>query len=213
MPRRLVLVQALAVVAALVAGGCASDQIDSLPPAPPLPPTTTTIDETPDLSGFEMARAPGRTTTTSVALGPGGSSLVGTVTTPEGPVVGATVSVERLVGDVVASADLRTGADGTWGLADIRGGRYRVRAWKPAPDNLALTSPEIFFLGAGEARVVNMAVGRFQGVAVNAAIAPTPPFLNEVTRLAVQITDRGVDERGVVRAFAVPRVAIEVFGT
>ena len=55
-----------------------------------------------DLSGVKMAGVPGKTTTT-IALGPGGATLNGTVAGPDGAVGGATIHVERLVGDAVAS--------------------------------------------------------------------------------------------------------------
>ena len=60
-----------------------------------------------------------------------------------------------------------------------------VRAWR-APD-LTLTRPQLFFLGATDTRVVTLALEQVQGVGVTAAVAPSPPFLDEPTGLAVTV--------------------------
>lgn len=199
-----------AVALALVAAGCQAKAIEPLPPAPKVPETTTTT--VTDYSGVGLAGVPGRTTTT-IAMGPGKATLEGTVTGPDGPVPGAVVHAERLVGDAAATLDVLTGADGRYVIPNVLGGRYRLRAWKTAPDNLALLEPQVFFLEGAEKKPANLAVTRYQGVSVTAAIAPDPPLIEAPSNLIVQVVDRAVDPGGIVRSTPLPDVRAELFGT
>jgi hypothetical protein len=197
----------LLVLVVLGAGACVSGSGEQLPPPPNIPTTTTTA--VPDLSGVGLPPVPGKTTTT-IAIGPGRATMGGTVVGPDGPVPGAVVHAERLVGESVAAVDVLTNADGTWQIKDVLGGRYRVRAWR-VPD-LALTQPQVFFLDGAEKKALNLSLARHQGMAATAAIAPNPPVVGSPANLVVQVTVRGVDERGVVRATPVSGVPIELFG-
>lgn len=200
----------LAVVAALVAlGGCQARAIEPLPPAPKVPaPTTTTVI---DYSGVGLAAVAGRTTTT-VGIGPGKATMGGVVNGPQGPVPGAVVRAERLVGEASATVDIVTGPDGRFELPAILGGRYRVRAWKPAPDNLALVEPQVFFLEGSEKKQLTLTVTLYQGVSATAAIAPDPPLINSPSNLVVLVVNRSVDPAGIVRSAPVPSVRAELFG-
>ena len=198
------------VALALLAAGCQAKAVEPLPPAPKVPETTTTT--VVDYSGVGLAGVPGRTTTT-IAMGPGRATLEGTVTGPDGPVAGAVVHAERLVGDAAATVDVLTGADGRYVIPKIFGGRYRLRAWKAAPDNLALVEPQVFFLEGSEKKATNLAVTRYQGVSVTAAIAPDPPLIEAPSNLVVQVVDRAVDPGGIVRSNPLPDVRAELFGT
>ena len=201
---------ACAVALALLGAGCAAKAVEPLPPAPKVPETTTTT--VIDTSGVGLAGVPGRTTTT-VAMGPGKATLEGTVTGPDGPVPGAVVHAERLVGDAAATLDVLTGADGRYVIPNVFGGRYRLRAWKAAPDNLALVEPQVFFLEGSEKKAANLTVNRYQGVSVTAAIAPDPPLIESPSNLVVQVVDRAVDPGGIVRSAPLPDVRAELFGT
>ena len=201
---------AAVVALALLAAGCEAKAVEPLPPAPKVPETTTTT--VVDYSGVALAGVPGRTTTT-VAMGPGRATLEGTVTGPEGPVPGAVVHAERLVGDAAATLDVLTGADGRYVIPAVLGGRYRLRAWKAAPDNLALVEPQVFFLEGAEKKAMNIALTRYQGISVTAAIAPDPPRIEAPSNLVVQVVDRAVDPGGIVRSTPVPDVRAELFGT
>jgi hypothetical protein len=172
--------------------------------------TTTTAEV--DTSGINLAGVPGRTTTT-VAMGPGKATLEGGVAGPDGPVPGAVVHAERLVGDAVATIDVVTGDDGRFSIPNVFGGRYRLRAWKASPDDLALVEPQVFFLEGSEKKTLNLSVNRYAGVSVTAAIAPDPPLINEPSSLVVQVVDRAVDANGVVRSVPHPDVRAELFGT
>ncbi|HVM08049.1 MAG TPA: carboxypeptidase-like regulatory domain-containing protein [Acidimicrobiales bacterium] len=206
--RRWVGVAALLALA-LVASGCTKGEVEALPPAPSLPATTTTLAV--DLSGIALAGVGGRTTTT-IAMQPGQATISGTVVGPEGPVPGAVVRAERVVGDASGSIDILSGADGTFAFTTMVGGRYRVRAWKPAPDNLALTDPEVFFLEAKESKVLALTVRPYRGVSVSSDMAPNPPPIGEPVNLVIQVVDQVVDGQGIVRGVPVAGSRVELFG-
>ena len=193
----------------LLMAACTRGAVDELPAPPTTGPTTSTTAR-PDLSGVVLADVPG-TTTTTVVLTPGEASLQGVVTGPDGLVAGATVLIERLVGDGAGAATLVTGADGKWTAPNILGGRYRVRAWR-APD-LALTTPLSFFLENKESRDTDLKVESYSGVVVTSAVAPSPPVVEEPVRVVVRAYTRSVDEQGIVRNQALPSVQLELIGS
>jgi hypothetical protein len=201
---------AVAAASLLTGAACQPKTVEPLPPAPKVPATTTTTIV--DTSGVNLAGVPGRTTTT-VVMGPGRATLEGSVGGPDGPVPGAVVHAERLVGDAVATIDVLTGDDGRFSIPNVFGGRYRLRAWKASPDDLALVQPQVFFLEGSEKKAVNLALNRYQGVTVTAAIAPDPPLINAPSNLVVQVVDRTVDANGIVRSVPTPDVRAELFGT
>lgn len=206
---RRVLVIAVVLSAFAGAVACTGGGVKPLP-APPTTraiPTTTAV---PDLTGVMLREVPGRTTTT-VALTPGKATINGSVAGPEGPVPGAVVRAERLVGESRASVDIATAADGTFVLPTLKGGRWRVRTFR-APD-LALVKPEVFFLGEGETKTLNLRVERYTGVGAASALAPDPPVVGEPANLVVQVTLQSVDANGVVRGVPVPGVRAELVGS
>lgn len=207
-PRRPLLVAIGALV--VLTGACQARAVPPLPPPPSVPATTTT--SIVDYSAVGLARVGGRTTTT-VGMGPGRATLQGVVNGPDGPVPGAVVHAERLVADAVATMDILTGADGRFAMPAIFGGRYRLRAWKQAPDNLALAEPQVFYLEGSEKKDVALTVSRYQGVSVTAAIAPDPPLIDAPSNLVVQAVDRSVGGDGVVRSAPLPGIRAELFGT
>ncbi len=101
--------------ATALAVACSGGHIVVVPPPPPLR-AITTAGTVPDLGVVAVPGAPGKVTTTAVPLAPGAATLAGQVTGPDGPVGGATVRIERLVGDQVGQLDILTAADGTWQL-------------------------------------------------------------------------------------------------
>jgi hypothetical protein len=136
-------------------------------------------------------------TTPPLKIGPGTASLNGSVLGPSGPVAGATVEADRLVGDQVATAKATTAADGSWTIGSILGGRYRVRAWQQP--SLAVTTPQIFFLGGSESRSLSIQLTSFTGPNVAAAIAPGTPMVDQPANLVVQVTNPTVGADGVLR--------------
>ena len=186
---------------------------EALPPTTTttsLPTTTTTL---PDLSQIALSTVPSKPTRAAnkVVMGPGGATIGGIVMGPEGPVADAVVHVERLVDNSAAATDVRTLADGTWSLPGILGGRLRVRAWRP-PD-LAMIQAEVFFLAATEIRTTELRLERFAGPFPAATVAPTPPRVGQPATLVVQVTNRSVDAKGVVRAVPIPGVRMELTDT
>src|SRR5437763_11830013 len=91
--------------------GEVSEGVSTLPTST-LPPTTA------------LGR-PRTTTTVSADIVGGQARIQGTVQGPQGPVQGATVRVERIVGSQTAATDLSTEPGGGFNLGDIRGGIYR----------------------------------------------------------------------------------------
>ena len=181
----------------MVAACMPGDEFDPLPVPDALPaPSSTTTSVPIDYSGVALAAVAGTTTTTEVVIGPGRLTLAGRVDGPDGPVAGATVRVERLVGDSKATVDVVTDEGGGWNLAGVLGGRYRIRGWR-VPD-LAGIEPQILFVpGEGTSEVV-LAVERFGGTVVETAMAPTPPVVGQRTSLRVRVSQRSVDSDGVV---------------
>ncbi|HEX7165611.1 MAG TPA: carboxypeptidase-like regulatory domain-containing protein [Acidimicrobiales bacterium] len=194
---------------ALVGAACTKGAVAPLPPAPSVPQTTSTT--VVDLSGIALKPVPGRTTTT-IAIQPGTATISGTVVGPNGPVPQATVRAERLVGDGAGSVDIVAAPDGRFSFIGILGGRYRLRAWKQAPDNLALVTPEVFFLDAKESKTMTLTLTLYQGVGITSDIAPKPPVLRESANLVVQVVDRTVDEQGIVRGTPLAGARVELFG-
>jgi hypothetical protein len=140
--------------------------------------------------------APGVTTTTAPAIGPGQASLDGTVTGPSGPVGGATVEIDRFVGYVYASARTTTAANGSWSFRNIAGGDYRVRAWQ-APD-LDMQTPQTVFLAAGQPLGVPLQLASFQSQQMEVAINPANPVTGRPANLVIQVTNPNIDAYGVL---------------
>ncbi len=184
----------LLVVVLTVAGCTSAEDPDSAAPVTlettTLPPTTsTTVRATTSTTG-----PPRTTTTTIVTLGPGDATIGGTVTGPAGPVDGATVRVERLVGRSVATADVTTSAGGLWQMASILGGSYRVRAFKP-PD-LAQSQIEAFFLAASERKTIDFKLPAAGGERITAVVNPNPPRVDQPATITITVGTGRVDDQG-----------------
>jgi hypothetical protein len=184
---------------ALVAVGCTTPKPAAAPvTAPPtevattVPPSTTSTTGKPTTTTSTIART---TVTTALTVGPGNAFLSGTVTGPQGPVDGATVHVERLVGKAVATADVVTTGGGSWQLSSVLGGSYRVRAFKP-PD-LAQSDVQTFFLAANDRKVVDFTLtGGAGGDRITAVISPSPLRVDQVGTLTVTVGIARVDDQG-----------------
>ncbi len=164
-----------------------------------VPPSSSTTTSVPlDLSGVTQPSVAGESTTTAPRIGPGAASITGTVLAPGGPVAGATVEADRVVDGATVATQTTTGADGSFAFAGVYGGVWRVRAWQ-AP-TLALTTPDVFFLGTTEDQVLTLTLTAFGQTAVRGAITPARPDVGGLVNLEVQVTDPTVDSSGVVRA-------------
>lgn len=190
---------------------CSGRDYEVLPPPPTtiaLPTTTTS----PDLSKVALRAVSGKKPSV-VPVTPGDATINGVVNGPNGAVGGAVVHIERLVGDAVGSLDVLANPDGTFAVPGVIGGRYRVRAFKPAPDNLALVKPDVFFLAAKETHQSTLNLEVFAGLNATAAVAPVPPVVGDPTNVVVQVTERSVDDKGIVRAVPAPDIPVELFAT
>jgi hypothetical protein len=176
-------------------------------PNPPPGAATTEPPPPPDLTGVSLPAVAGQATTT-LAMTPGTATLSGTVVGPNGPVPAAVVRAERLVGSSFGRIDTAVQPDGTWTIPGVKGGLYRVRAWR-APD-LALTTPQVFFVASTDNKSLTLQLTQYAGTHVTAAVAPNPPVLNQPLNLAVQLTTEAVDNQGVVRSQGMPAAAIQL---
>jgi hypothetical protein len=192
--------------ATVLMAACTSGDADSPAPAPGDVSTTST--SVVDRSGIVLPGVAGATTSTVIERGT--TQLTGSVQGPEGLVVGATVRIERLVAGREVRADVLTGPDGRFVLADVPGGRYRVRAFL-AP-GLAQLQPEALFLEAGEQYDFALTVVPQSGLIAMADVAPKPPTLAGAVNVVVQLSSRVVDLDGVVRATPVVGVQVELSG-
>jgi Carboxypeptidase regulatory-like domain len=184
---------------AVALAACGGVQRLSYPtPAPTVTPGVTTVPTlAANLAAVPETPVAGAPTSAAPMIGPGQASLNGTVIGPNGPVGGATVEADRLVGDQVATVKTTTAADGSWNLSSVLGGRYRVRAWQQP--SLALTTPQIFFLAGTESHTLTLQLTAFTGPVVASAFAPADPVVGQSDNLVIQVTNPTVGSDGVVR--------------
>jgi hypothetical protein len=76
-----------------------------------------------------------------------------------------------------------------------------------------MAAPEIFFLGGGENRTLNLGLQSFSGPVVTSAIAPNPPVVSQPANLVVDVSNRTVDAQGVGRANPAPGVSAQLSGS
>jgi len=89
----------------------------------PPPPTTvgriTTAPEASDYTGVALDAVPGKVPVEEVKVLGGDATLTGIVLGPDGPVGGATIRLERFVGDAMGRLDITANADGTWAAPQL----------------------------------------------------------------------------------------------
>lgn len=195
------------VVALVLAASACSSSSNGLPPPSSTSstvPVPTTVEQ--DLSAVALDTVPGNTTTTLLATGT--VVLSGTVTGPDGPVVGAVVRVERLVGSGVQVVDVVSGPDGTWTAERLPGGRVRVRAFL-AP-TLVTPEPALLYVADGSKERVDLAVEEHSGRTAVAGTTPAQPMVGRSLNLAVRVVDRFVDDAGIGRSTPVGGLAVRV---
>lgn len=194
---RVLVVLVAGVAGALVVSGCGG-AVQSLSfPTPPPTAAAAVVAPPADYSGVSQLPVSGATTTTVPAIGPGGATIDGTIIGPSGPVVGATVEADRLVNGVSATTQATTAGDGSFTIARILGGIYRVRAWQ-AP-MLSVPTPDVFFLGGTQTQAVNLTLQPYAGVQVSSSMAPNPVVVGGDANLVVSVTQQTVGTDGVVR--------------
>ncbi len=200
----------MAVLVLVAAGACRGSGDEATPTtvAVTVPPTEAPTTVPPTTTLVTVPGKPRSVTTLSSALGPGTVTLGGTVAGPEGPVTGATVRVERLVGDEVAATNVTSGPGGQWTLPSVNGGRYRLRAWH-SPE-LAMLRPTLVFVEASENKTINLTMARYGEGSAVANFAPGPPTADKPAALVVTISNGTIDGEGVLHASPRPGVTVQL---
>jgi len=99
----------------LAVGACSGSKERRFIPAPPVSVASiTTAPPGSDFTGVPLAPVEGRVPAEKVEVLGGEAILAGIILGPDGPVGGATVRLERFVGDAVGKIDVTSNGDGTW---------------------------------------------------------------------------------------------------
>ncbi len=203
----------LGTAAAVVVAGC-GPQVGrlSIPAPPPSRPVATTAPpSTVDGAAVSLPTVPGVTTTTAPGLGPGGATVTGTVSGPGGPVTGATVLVQRVVGDRAASTEVATAANGRFTVAGVLGGLYRLRAWDPP--HLTMLQAVLRWVPDGTTQAVELTLASFgTALAVTASFDPDPPVVGRPVTVAVLVRRPTVTAGGSVSDVPVTGFRVRLFG-
>jgi hypothetical protein len=126
----------------------------------------------------------------------GTARLGGVVVGPDGPVIGATVRVERHTRDGVASLDLVTDETGTWEATSILGGRYRIRAWLTG--ELTMPGSQVMFMVEGSSATVDLEIGPVDPGPHLSFTYRGDLYLGSTGLVAASVTTRAVDDNGII---------------
>lgn len=154
------------------------------------------VDPAPDTRDATIGLTVHPRPSTALTMSGGSSLLSGTVTGPNGAVAGASVRIERAVGDGLAVAELVTDDLGAYTLPAILGGRYRIRAWLGG--SFTTTTSEVLFLDAGEARTVDVVVAQVETQPQLGFTHRGDIFVGLTGSVAVSVTTRSVGADGLV---------------
>ncbi len=164
-----------------------------------------------DTRGVVIPPFPGRPgSTTAVAVKGGQAAIGGVVTGPDGaPVAGATVQLERFVGDRAGTLRTTTGTDGRYLVPDAQGGRYRVRAW--LQPTLTTTEPLVDFV-AHDASVhdINFALQAFEGHRLDLTFDRESWGVDDVGLVRATLGRQAVNDEGIVVNQGMPGVQLRL---
>lgn len=226
LPRRRRFAVAVVLAAVVVAGvvGCTGDDggdesADPTAPSLSLPElqaddvSVVTLPEgfvQPDTRGVRIAPVVGRPRggPPPLPVYGGAASLSGTVVGPDGPVDGATVRVERWVGNRSGSVNVATGGGGRFSARGLLGGRYRVRAW--LPPNLTATQSQVAFLAQDGSASMTVELERFEGVRLQASADVAAFNVDDTVRVRALYTQVVVGDDGIVVGEPVGGAAISL---
>ena len=127
----------------------------------------------------------------------GGASLSGLVVGPDGPVAGASVLIERVVGDRTGSLALSSGGDGRYSVSGIHGGKYRIRAWQ-TPSLASRTSSLVYLNDFDGSADVEVPVERFTGKTMQIGLDISALNVGDTAHVRVLLTDQVVNDSGIV---------------
>ena len=144
-----------------------------------------------------------------LAIDGGDAKLHGRVVAPEDKVEGTIVRLERFVGEDFGVLDIPVKKDGTWEAKDIRGGRYRVRAFKRP--HLATTEPQAIFVAAdhGEGNV-DLTMERHEGWLLQGAVDVPEAHVGEKLTLRTLLLIEDVGDDGIVRGKGIPAAEVQM---
>ena len=198
-------------VLAMLAAACSDPEKTATPDITAVPETTApTTTTTPRPTTTVTTLRPTTTVSTLLQLGPGDASIGGTVLGPGGPIDGATVRIERLVGKNVASTDVTTSGGGSWQLGSILGGSYRVRAFRPP--EFGQSPVEAFFLAANDRKTLDLRLPVIGGERIVATVSPNPPRVDQGAQVSIQGGTGRVDDQGRPSIAPRPGVVLTLVG-
>lgn len=198
-------------VGLLAATGCSRQAKVTYPVVPTtlVLRSTTTTTLGPDRSKLTLPTIDVPATTTTIGFRRGTASVEGVVRGPDGPVAGAKVRIERLVGSQTAVRIVGTDGQGRYVLSGVELGRLRVRAWRP-PD-LAMMSDELLFASKGTSR--DLELTGFGRTEVQWAMAPATPFVGRKVNVVIQVSTRVVGSDGLITIEPLSGVGVSIFPT
>ncbi len=150
-----------------------------------------------DNRGVVLRGIPGEVAPLPVELTGGNSSVRGVVIGPGGGAVsGATVRIERFVGEQLAATEVVTGPTGAFTVANVPGGRYRVRAWR-AP-TLAQFGSQVTFVQDGQAQDFKLEVNAPGGREVSFDWSSSGWIVGNQPTISATVTAPFVTDKGQV---------------
>ncbi len=138
----------------------------------------------------------------SLAVRGGGARLSGTVIGPDGPVGGATVRLERFVGDAFGREDIATNGEGRWAIDGLIGGRYRVRAWA-RPDLTTVEAQTAFVANENGQATLDIPMERHEGEQIQGALDVAEPEVGQIVTFRALVSRIEVDDQGIVRGLGI----------
>ncbi len=212
------------VALALIGASCSGDDAEPAAPSPTsfsLPPPDES-DQIPTVTvpeGFVLVDARGvqltpfdsrpKSSAPPLPVQGGGASLAGQVVGPDGPVGGASVLIERIVGDRTGSLVLGADADGRYAVTGIHGGKYRVRAWL-APTLATRTSSLVYLADLDGKATVEVAVEQFTGKTMQIGLDITALNVGDSAHVRALLTNQVVNDYGIVVGRGVESAEIEL---
>lgn len=151
-----------------------------------------------DTRGVRLLPLPGaaRSDQPAVAVTGGAASVSGVALGPDGPVGGATVLLERFVGDRSGSITVTADGAGRFRATGLLGGRFRIRAWR-APSLTATEAVTTFLAVDGQAEVV-LQLERFERRQLQASLDVGGLSVGDRARVRALLTREAVDDAGIV---------------
>ena len=169
--------------------------------------TTSTVDpnaltlpdgfQLPDTRFVSLQPVPGKAQPVPPIPVRGGQAVVeGTVNGPGGPVPGATVRIERWVGDASGALTTTTDGAGHFGAAGLLGGHYKVRAW--LQPSLATFDAATGFVPYNGTLQVNVVMEQHDAYHVQLAPTASTATVGNGFGVVALVSQEQVDANGVV---------------